>query len=108
MRGPGRCQQVWCPVCAAAALVNGEQHPLLGLISEHSVTWLTVIRTMVADPDGSGEAPPVDDEAVPAADDTPPTTQNGRYHHIPIVVEPTGEASASGVEPAPDTVTADP
>ena len=25
----GKCQQVWCPVCALAALVTGEQHPLL-------------------------------------------------------------------------------
>ena len=25
----GKCQQVWCPVCALAALVSGEQHPLL-------------------------------------------------------------------------------
>ena len=35
--GPGKCQQVWCPVCALAALVSGEQHPLLTVIAEHSV-----------------------------------------------------------------------
>jgi hypothetical protein len=25
---PGKCQQVWCPVCAIAAFTSGEQHPL--------------------------------------------------------------------------------
>ena len=39
--GPGKCQQVWCPVCALAALVSGEQHPLLTVIAEHSVALLT-------------------------------------------------------------------
>lgn len=99
LRGPGRCQQVWCPVCALAALAAGEQHPLLTLVAEHSVTLLTVIRTMTADPaagdtakaegDAEGEAA-AEDGATPAADDNPPPTQNGRYHHIPIVVEPVG------------------
>ncbi len=31
----GKCQQVWCPVCALSALVSGEQHPLLTVIAEH-------------------------------------------------------------------------
>jgi hypothetical protein len=26
--GTGKCQQVWCPVCALAAVVTGEEHPL--------------------------------------------------------------------------------
>ena len=47
--GPGKCQQVWCPVCALAALVAGEQHPLLTVIAEHSVALLTVVRAMVED-----------------------------------------------------------
>jgi 1-acyl-sn-glycerol-3-phosphate acyltransferase len=42
--GAGKCQQVWCPVCALAALVNGEQHPLLSVIAEHSVALLAVVR----------------------------------------------------------------
>src|SRR6476660_7318521 len=46
---PGKCQQVWCPVCALAALVAGEQHPLLTVISEHSVALLAVIRAIVED-----------------------------------------------------------
>src|SRR6201991_2419145 len=45
--GPGRCQQVWCPVCALAALATGEQHPMLDVIAEHSVALLTVIRAVI-------------------------------------------------------------
>ncbi len=101
LTGPGRCQQVWCPVCAVAALVNGEQHPLLNLVAEHSVTLLAMLRTMSAAPAAPAEPAPAaaadtaPDDA-PAPGETPPSTQNGRYHHIPIVVEPTG------VEPAVD------
>ena len=88
LRGPGRCQQVWCPVCALAALVSGEQHPMLTLIAEHSETLLTVIRIMAADPGAPDVAPPADGDATPPdVDDTRPPTQNGRYHNIPIVVE---------------------
>ena len=83
--GEGKCQQVWCPVCALAALVNGEQHPLLSVVAEHSVALVTMIRAMVAEegtaapgPDG---APP--DEPGPAAPDTGPR----RYQHIPVSVE---------------------
>ena len=78
--GPGKCQQVWCPVCALAALVSGEQHPLLTVIAEHSVALLTVVRAMVADiemtpgPDG----PPTDE---------PPPPGPSRYQHIPVTVE---------------------
>ena len=62
--GPGKCQQVWCPVCALAALVAGEQHPLLTVIAEHSVALLAVIRAIVEDtadsrdPSGPAEPPP--------------------------------------------------
>ena len=44
---PGKCQQVWCPVCALAALASGEQHPLLTVIAEHSVALLTVVRAII-------------------------------------------------------------
>ena len=47
--GPGKCQQVWCPVCALAALISGEQHPLLTVVADHSVALLTVIRAIVED-----------------------------------------------------------
>ena len=44
---PGKCQQVWCPVCALAALASGEQHPLLTVIADHSVALLAVIRAII-------------------------------------------------------------
>lgn len=87
--GTGQCQQVWCPVCALAALVSGEQHPLLTVVAEHSVALLTVIRAIVdADierPDGeppSGPPPPPDG---PPQGPTP--SAPGRYQHIPVTVE---------------------
>jgi len=78
--GPGKCQQVWCPVCALAALVSGEQHPLLTVVAEHSVALLTVVRAMVADIESAptpGRPPP----------DEPPPTGASRYQHIPVTVE---------------------
>lgn len=95
-RGPGRCRQVWCPVCALAALINGEQHPLLTVIAEHSVTLLTLVRGMVTDPPaGAAE----DAAGRPQPGDGPVPAGNGRYHHIPIVVEPADSApGATGAE----------
>src|ERR1700716_686387 len=46
---PGKCQQVWCPVCALAALAAGEEHPLLTVIAEHSVALLAVGRAVIQD-----------------------------------------------------------
>lgn len=94
--GAGRCEQVWCPVCALAALVNGEQHPLLTVIAEHSVALLTVVRAMAH----SGEAPtpppeppdPTRPEGPPPDDDPPPAPAGpGHYQHIPVTVTSTDE-----------------
>ena len=82
LRGPSRCEQVWCPVCALGALVNGEQHPMLTMIAENSATLLTVIRAMSADQPTAGAA------GAQPAEDAPPSSQNGLYQAIPIVVEP--------------------
>jgi hypothetical protein len=80
---PGKCQQVWCPVCALAALVAGEQHPLLTVIAEHSVALLTVIRAMVEDIERSDRPTPPDGDGPPPNGQPPP----GRYQHIPVTVE---------------------
>jgi hypothetical protein len=82
--GPGKCQQVWCPVCALAALMAGEQHPLLDVVAEHSVSLLAVIRALVESPDTPGPqgSPP----GGPRPDEPPPTGP-GRYQHIPVTVE---------------------
>jgi hypothetical protein len=93
--GPGKCQQVWCPVCALAALIAGEQHPLLTVISEHSVALLAVIRAIIEDsadarptPQGPPEPPPesTPPDAGPDGDETPPPGP-GRYQHIPVIVD---------------------
>jgi hypothetical protein len=99
----GQCQQVWCPVCALAALISGEQHPLLTVIAEHSVALLAVVRAMTDAMDsgqgggqaGSGTPPPPTDPSGPGRptgngpgpDDDPPPPGPGRYQHIPVTVE---------------------
>ena len=90
---PGKCQQVWCPVCALAALVAGEQHPLLTVIADHSVALLAVIRAIIEDTadTASGPTPPEPPEAPPPSGppggDEPPPTGPGRYQQIPVTVE---------------------
>jgi len=92
---------VWCPVCALAAVANGEQHPLLTVIADHSVALLAIIRGMVTDtgPTGTGEpGTGVPDPHVtgtsargpgaPESGVSDPGVSDGRYHGIPIVVEP--------------------
>jgi hypothetical protein len=90
--GSGNCQQVWCPLCALAALVAGEQHPLLTVIAEHSVGLLAVIRAILEDTaDTGGRTPPEPPEAPPPSGppggDEPPPAGPGRYQHIPVTVE---------------------
>ena len=95
-----RCQQVWCPVCALAALVSGEQHPLLTVIAEHSVSLLAVVRAMADSMDTASstgrDAPPGPPQpptgpAGPGPDDRGPDggppAGPGRYEHIPVTVE---------------------
>ncbi|MBW0017381.1 MAG: hypothetical protein JO236_07540 [Mycobacterium sp.] len=87
--GTGKCQQVWCPVCALAAVVTGEQHPLVTIIADHSVALLDVIRAMVDDINRSADQPPDGPPGGgPSNGDTPPET-NGktRYQPIPVTVE---------------------
>jgi hypothetical protein len=81
---PGKCQQVWCPVCALAALATGEQHPLLTVIADHSVALLAVIRAMVEDIERSDHPPPEGGGPEPEGGERP---SPGRYQHIPVTVE---------------------
>jgi hypothetical protein len=86
---PGKCQQVWCPVCALAALVAGEQHPLLTVVAEHSVALLAAVRAIVEE---TGNIPPEPPETPPPPSgppggDEPPPAEPGRYQHIPVTVE---------------------
>jgi hypothetical protein len=89
--GDGKCQQVWCPVCALAALVAGEQHPLLTVIAEHSVALLAVVRAIIEDTANADRPGPEPPPAAPppggSGPDEPPPTGPGRYQHIPVTVE---------------------
>jgi hypothetical protein len=88
--GTGPCQQVWCPVCALAAVVSGDEHPLLTVIAEHSVALLTVIRAIVDQIDQTTPPPPPPDGPPEggvrpeAADDPRPAT---RYQPITVTVD---------------------
>ena len=90
--GTGKCQQVWCPVCALAAVVSGDEHPLLTVIAEHSVALLTVIRAIVDQVDQTTPTPPTPPQDGPpgggaepeAAADPRPTT---RYQPISVTVD---------------------
>jgi hypothetical protein len=96
--GAGKCQQVWCPVCALAALASGEQHPLLTVIADHSVALLAVVRALIenttqsAETTQSGGAPPPPPDGPPPPPEPPdgsepPPQGPGRYQHIPVTVE---------------------
>ncbi len=92
--GPGKCQQVWCPVCAVAALVSGEEHPLLTVIAEHSVSLLAMVRAMMAETDAPADSPPEPPSAGPpdgggaaGGPDDGPRPGPGRYQPIPVTVE---------------------
>ena len=94
--GPGPCQQVWCPVCALAALISGEQHPLLTVVADHSVALLTLLKAMLDDMGEAGTAtvgtfsppapgtPPPD---APGPPDPAPSDPPGRYQHIPVDID---------------------
>ncbi len=84
--GSGKCQQVWCPVCALAAVVTGEEHPLLTVIAEHSVALLAVVRALIDQVEQvDGSKPPPDGGPGGGAD-----TDAGapsRYQPITVTVE---------------------
>lgn len=80
---PGKCQQVWCPACALAALATGEQHPLIDIVADHSIALFGLLRAMVEDPDRAGGDPHDVAPAGSSGDGEPPT----RYQSIPFTVE---------------------
>ena len=87
--GTGKCQQIWCPVCALAALATGDQHPLITVIADHSIALLEVIRAIVDDIDHSAKSPPDGPPGggVPPEPDEPrPGGPNGTTHYQPIPV----------------------
>jgi hypothetical protein len=86
--GTGTCQQVWCPVCALAAVVTGDEHPLLTVIAEHSAALLAVIRALVDQTDRPAPTPPDGPPSGPRADDAADDpTPASRYQPIAVTVE---------------------
>jgi hypothetical protein len=95
--GTGKCQQVWCPVCALAALATGDQHPLLTVIADHSIALLEVIRGIVEDIDRSSkptpepppDGPPGGGIGAPPSEGRAPgeATAKTRYQPIAVTVE---------------------
>ncbi|CDO89282.1 hypothetical protein AWC29_07905 [Mycobacterium triplex] len=88
--GTGKCQQIWCPVCALAALATGDQHPLLTVIADHSIALLEVIRAIIDDIDRSAQPPPDGPPGGGApAEDAPagPADARTRYQPIPVTIE---------------------
>ncbi len=88
--GPARCQQVWCPVCALAALMTGEQHPLLSVIADHSVSLLSVARALLDDLEKSEEKPENGPGSAPpeGGGDVSAPTGDGmlKSHYQPITI----------------------
>lgn len=97
--GVGKCQQVWCPVCALAALVSGEQHPLLTVVADHSVALMDVLRSMVDDINRSAEVP---DEAPSADLGTEPGPESVNGSHTPDGT--TNGAAKTHYQPIPVTI----
>jgi hypothetical protein len=85
--GTGKCQQVWCPVCALAAVVTGEEHPLLTVIAEHSVALLAVIRAIVDQVDGPTTPPDGPPGGGTQADSAADAEAPSRYQPITVTVE---------------------
>jgi hypothetical protein len=76
-------------VCALAALVNGEQHPLVTVIADHSVALLDAIRSIVDDMDRIPNPPPDDPSGAVSANGSGPEEPavKTRYQPIPVTVE---------------------
>ncbi len=93
----GPCQQVWCPVCALAAFIGGESHPLLTVVAEHSVSLLAVVRAAIDQLDQTGQqaTPSAPAAAEPAADSGSPAPPEedrprpapGRYQRIDVTID---------------------
>ncbi|SPM36285.1 hypothetical protein MRAB57_4125, partial [Mycobacterium rhizamassiliense] len=90
--GTGKCQQIWCPVCALAALASGDQHPLITVIADHSIALLEVIRAIVDDIDHSAKPPPDGPPGAgpdPEPDEPTPADPHAatRYQPIPVTID---------------------
>jgi hypothetical protein len=68
-----KCQQPWCPLCAAVAVTSGEAHPLTTMVAEHGAAMVAIMRQLAAT--GESDAQP-----------RQPPRNRGRYEHIPVTI----------------------
>jgi hypothetical protein len=78
---PGKCQQVWCPVCAIGAFASGEEHPLTAIVAEHGAALLSLVRALA----NSDDAEPAEGNARSEGSEQVSKVP-GRYQPIPVTV----------------------
>lgn len=78
---PGKCQQVWCPVCAIAAFTSGEEHPLTAIVAEHGAALLSLVRAMANSDDTEPAEANARTEGSGQESKVP-----GRYQPIPVTI----------------------
>ena len=100
----------WCPVCALAALVRGEQHDLLTLVATEGATVVAALRRILAEhageTTGDRPAPPAETDVTPG--DGGVQSHGERHDVVSDTVDPV--VGRSGFVPINVTVkgTADP
>lgn len=88
----------WCPVCAAAALLRGEHHDVLGTLADHGTAVVIVLREALAGiPVDPVYPPDVDRDAADPPQDT--TATNGQPHEA-ATPAPAPAAKAKSVKKA--------
>lgn len=111
----GSCD--WCPACAAAALLRGEHHDVLGTLADHGTAVVIVLREALAgipvepvyppesDPDAAGPPPDAADTnghpqaaAAPAPKPAAKAKKAGKapvgqFVNIPVTIKPIGNAN---------------
>ncbi|HPZ95360.1 MAG TPA: hypothetical protein PLD01_04250 [Mycobacterium sp.] len=101
--GAGPCQQVWCPVCALAALISGEQHPLLTVVADHSVSLMAVISAMVADAQRMGNTHAAQGDQSDQADEAGQADEADRKTSSSAAGTPPPPTDPDAAPPAPGT-----
>ncbi len=91
--GSGKCEQVWCPVCALAALIAGEEHPLLNVVAEHSVGLLALVKAMLDNLDSKPPQPHAPTPESPSESASTASPEPGHYQHITVVIKDSADSA---------------
>ncbi|MEV0948729.1 hypothetical protein [Rhodococcus sp. NPDC049939] len=81
----------WCPVCALAALIRGEQHDLLTLLAEQATVLIALLRQLLEEHSAHGSDRRPDGAQASATgsaapDGAPDATPAGGSTFVPIEV----------------------